>query len=114
MAVHTTIRYQAHQVKRTPLFCSILDSRQQSRIVEKVAVFYFIVDTHQVLAHHSTTTQGHVSDFGIAHLAIRQPHRAAAGIERGMGVSGEIFIKTRCSCFLYRVINTTRVDTEPI
>ena len=70
MAVNTTIGNQTNQMHRATPSTGIFNRSNQCRIFKKLTTLDFIVDTHQILTHNCTTTQRHMTDFGITHLTI--------------------------------------------
>ena len=45
------------------------------------------VDLHQVLVEHTACANIHVTDFTVAHLAVRQTHIFPIGAKRGVRVA---------------------------
>src|SRR5437764_1432276 len=63
-----------------------LEGRAQDRVVEQLPRLDRLVHTHEVLEEDATRADGEVPDFGVAHLARRQPDRLAGGLQRRVRV----------------------------
>jgi hypothetical protein len=59
-------------------------SREQFRIVKKRAVLDCRIDAREILIDDPPGADIHVSNFGIAHLTVRQTHELALGVDQRM------------------------------
>ena len=63
-----------------------------------------LADAHQLLANHAPGADGEVADFGVAHLAVGQPHVGAAGLNQSVGIGVPEGIHDRRGCGMDGVV----------
>ena len=71
MAVYTTWRHQTHNVNGFAFVDSFVNGFSQCRIVFKLTVVDSFSDFGEILIHHATCTQVHVTHFRVTHLSVR-------------------------------------------
>ena len=84
MAVDASIRDQPDKVERSLAIGGRLYRVHQGGVLEEGAIGDRVVDLDQVLFHHAAAAESQVSDFGVAHLAIRQADRQAGSAYQGV------------------------------
>ena len=89
MAMHAAGRHQAHDVDRALGAFGFINQREQHGAPRQAAIFDGDVDARQILRHDAAGADIHVTDFGIAHLALGQAHGIAAGFQQGMRTGGQ-------------------------
>ena len=62
------------------LHFAVVDRFEDLRILEKYTVLDFLGDPCELLVDDPAGAHVHVSDFGIAHLPVRESYRHTAGI----------------------------------
>ena len=112
MAVDTTVGKQPDQMERGRLFLCVINCTEQCRILEEFSVADCEVDPRNVLIHHTTGTDIHVSDLRVSHLTFRQPNLLTRGVECSPGELLEEIVDERRS----RLCNRTdrRVFCDPV
>ena len=60
------------------------DQVLQNFIFRQAAILDGGIDARQILRHHSPGADIHVADFGVAHLARRQAHGTARGLQQSV------------------------------
>ena len=93
MAMDAPVGDQAQQMQGPAQFGGAPGGGGQGGIVEEGAVRDGVVDQHQVLANDTTRAQGDVPHLGVAHLAVRQTHGPARGLQGSVGIEGEVAIQ---------------------
>ena len=86
MAVHTTVRAEAQQVKRAVACTQAFGQFTQFRNSTQLVVANRVADPHEFLADDPARADGEVPDFGITHLSIRQSHMGAARLDQCLGI----------------------------
>ena len=82
MRVHAAVGQQADKVNCAGFLLRRREGCQQGRVVEEAAIRNRRVDARHVHAHDSPGPQIQVSNFAIAHLPIRQPHKVIARVQQ--------------------------------
>ena len=92
VAVDAAVGDQAHQVQRRARPGSGLERLRQRRIALQLVAAQRLADPRDVHLDDAARAHRHVADLGIAHLAGRQAHRLARGLDprAGMLAPGEI------------------------
>ena len=86
VAVHATRREQTQQVDRLARGDRGIDRRGQGGDGGKRALLDGLGDAGEVLVDDAPGPQVHVADLGVAHLAVRQAHVAAIGVDQAVGL----------------------------
>ncbi len=94
MGMHPAVGQQPGQVQPAAGSLGFGDALQQHRVAEEIAVQDRLGDAGQILVDHPAGTDVEMTDLGVAHLALRQPHRHARSSDLHMGIlfqqSGQI------------------------
>ena len=114
MTVDTAIRNQADQMQRPVRRPGCPHRTQQRRIFKKTAILDGVVDTHQVLPDDAAAAYGHVSDFGITHLAGGQTHATSGRFQRGQRILGEIAVEIGRIGLHHRIMSGVGVNPESV
>ena len=75
VAVHTTGRYQPHEVDGAAALNGLVDGGAENLILLESAFFQVLVDTSQALIDHAPCAQVHMANFRVTHLPLRQPDK---------------------------------------
>jgi hypothetical protein len=86
----------------------------QRVVVMEAAVIDGVIDAHQILAHDGAGPQRQVPHLGIPHLTIRQADRAAAGVQRGVGLCGQVRVQARCVGLGVGVVHLARIHADAV
>ena len=86
VTVHAAVRQQSDEMQRAAAAGAAIHRCRERRVVKKASVADAAIDAGEILVHDAPRAQIHVAHFGIAHLALRQPHGCAARHERGVRV----------------------------
>ncbi len=87
VGVHTTGGEQTHQVHSFAVANRGINSLDQLRIGLEFTIFDRFGDTGQVLINHATSTQVHVTNFAVTHLAFWQTNIATGTGYASVGVA---------------------------
>lgn len=72
MAVYAAVGEQAEDVHGLARTCSLVHRTAKHRVVEELAVADGLGHPGEVLVDDAASTEVHVTDFGVAHLPVRQ------------------------------------------
>ncbi len=84
MRMHPARREQAQEMGAAATRLELGDEVAQARVARERAVLDRLVDARQILEHDPAGAEIHMSDLGIAHLALRQPDGMGRGVEERM------------------------------
>src|SRR6266446_24465 len=82
--MYASIAEQSADVQARLVLFNMFDGLEQGRIREKAAIFDRCANTGIVLQHTLAGADILMSNFGVAHLALRQSNRFARGFDAGM------------------------------
>ncbi|MND93237.1 hypothetical protein D3C80_854180 [compost metagenome] len=88
VAVYAAIGQQAHEVHGFSGGDRFVHGSADGRILEELAVADRFGDASEVLIHHAAGAEVHVTDFGVAHLAIRKADVHAAARDQAVRHGG--------------------------
>ncbi|MNZ59880.1 hypothetical protein D3C78_779330 [compost metagenome] len=95
VAVHAAIGQQAHEMHGFAGGDGFVHGRADGRVLEELAVADRFGDASEVLIHHAAGAEVHVTDFGVAHLAIRKADVHAAARDQAVRHGGPQAIQYR-------------------
>ncbi len=89
VAVHAAGREQTHDMQAMAAGFGGGDGGQQLGILAETSVLDGSIDPGQILINDTAGTDVHMTDFGIAHLAIWQTDETALGMDQGIRAFGQ-------------------------
>ena len=104
MAVYAARRNEAHKVQGTALFLHAVYDFQQGFVLEEVAVLDVAGDAGQLLIDDAAGTDVGVTNFGVAHLTIRQADVFAGSLQLAGLVFGKKSVEYGGIGYLYGVV----------
>ena len=84
VGVHTTRRYQAHEMAGAPRPSQALDQAEERRRPHHLTGIDGLVDARQILQHDASGADIQVSDLRVPHLAFRQAHIPARRVQQSV------------------------------
>ena len=79
--VDAAVRTEAEEVEFLAALLYIIVGSLDLGVLHQLVLAAGDVDLHQVLIYDAAGAEVHMSDLGVAHLAVRQAHVLAAGLE---------------------------------
>ncbi len=96
--VHTAGRGEAHEVHGLACGGAVFECLFDFRIVVDFARFNGFVDFYEVLIHDAACADVEVAYLGVAHLAVGQTDKFAAGLQFGVGICLDKIVPVRGWC----------------
>ena len=72
VAVHAAVGKETHEVKGLAAFNGLVDRLDECGVLKEIPVFDRLCDARQFLVNDAARADVGVTDFGVAHLAVRQ------------------------------------------
>ena len=95
MAVHAAVGHQADEMERRAVFQAVVHSAGKRLVFKKSRRLYGLCDAGQLLIDHAARADVRVSDFVVAHLAVRKADVHAGGADCGIGIGGKNAVEIR-------------------
>ena len=114
MRVNTAVRDETEQMHVPTPLLRPRERRAECSVLEERAVANGDVDAHQILEQHPARADRQMADLGVAHLAVRQPHRLTRRSETRVGEGGPEVVEHRRRRQLHGVPRTGRGEAPPV
>ncbi len=114
LRVNAAIGDQAQQMQGASLFAGVLQRLHDHRMAEKFAGANQIVNACDVHVHHAARADVQVTDFAVAHLAIRQTDEVIRSVKQTMRILRQEFVVSRLTRQCYRIGEALRTITPAI
>ena len=114
VAVDAAVGEEAHQVQRDARPGGGLERLRQGGIPLQLVAPQRLSDPRDVHLDDAPGAHRHVADFGVAHLAGRQPHRLARGLDPGAGMLAAGEIQERRVRAGGRIVRAAVADPEAV
>ena len=103
MAVDTAVRKKSHKMNCRIIVLCIFHCCQKRLILKEIAVIDFFCDSCKLLIYNTSCTHIHMSDFGVAHLAVRKSYCQSACISFYKRIVCHQAVHNRSLCLIYCV-----------
>lgn len=104
VAVDAAIGAEPEQMEGAALTQQPISQLVQGRVGRQAAIAYGLADPHQLLTDDPAGANREMAHLRIAHLAVRQTHLSAAGLNQGVGIGLPEGIHHRCAGRMDRVV----------
>ena len=114
VAVHAAPGDQAHEVQPAPPPRGLGARLAQDAVLEEAAVLDGEADAREVLVDDTAGADVEVADLGVAHLARRQSHGRAGGVEHAVRVLRQQPVEDRRAGEAHGVVRARRGDAPAV